>query len=202
MIAIIDNYDSFTYNIYQMLGEFGANVKVFRNDAVTCKELGQLKPEKIIISPGPGFPDTAGISMQVVKEFYRQIPILGICLGHQSIVQAFGGKIIHAPHVMHGKVSLLNVRKIGPLFHGVSESPRVGRYHSLVADPAGFPDELEITSVAEDDLIMSVSHRNFPVHGIQFHPESILTPEGAVMLKNFLKIEKQGRYPDAKAINR
>lgn len=188
MIAIIDNFDSFTYNIYQILGELGAKVEVFRNDAISTQKLKELAPKKIIISPGPGYPDDAGISMEIIQEFYKNIPILGICLGHQSIVQVFGGKIIHAPAVMHGKTSVLQITNPCPLLQGIGAKPVVGRYHSLVADASNMPAVLRVTSQTEDGVIMSIHHVKYPLFGIQFHPESVLTPEGKRILANFIQL--------------
>ncbi len=191
MILVIDNFDSFTYNIYQLLGGIGAEMCVRRNNEIDCRQIEALKPEGIIISPGPGYPKDAGISKQVITEFYRAVPILGICLGHQSIVEVFGGKIQRAPVAMHGKTSELISEGSCPLWNGVSKRPLVGRYHSLAAAPDEIPAELLVTSRTEDGVVMSVRHREFPVFGIQFHPESVLTPEGEQFLSNFLDIVKE-----------
>ena len=190
MLVMIDNYDSFTYNLVQYLGELGAEVKVFRNDGVTVEELKAMKPERIMISPGPCTPNEAGISMDVIRSFAGEVPILGVCLGHQSIGQVYGGDIVHAREIMHGKTSL--VYHTGKyVFKGLSNPYTATRYHSLVIDKNTIPDCLEITAwtQTEDgkvDEIMGVKHKQLDVEGVQFHPESILTEHGHGLLKNFL----------------
>lgn len=191
MLLMIDNYDSFTYNVVQYLGELKADVKVVRNDAITLAEIEQLAPEKIVISPGPCTPDEAGISMAVIKHFAGVIPMLGICLGHQSIGQAFGGKIIRASKVMHGKTSLIHHTDSG-VFSGLSNPFVATRYHSLVIDKTSLPDCLEITAWTENadgsmEEIMGVRHKELAIEGVQFHPESILTQHGHDLLNNFLQ---------------
>ena len=192
MILMIDNYDSFTYNIVQYLGELGADVEVFRNDEITCEEIKKLKPNKIVISPGPCTPNEAGISLEVINSFSGQIPLLGICLGHQSIGQAFGGNIIRARKVMHGKTSLIHHDGRG-IFSDLPNPFEATRYHSLVIDKKTVPDNLELTAwtAHEDgsvDEIMGVKHKNLAIEGVQFHPESILSESGHALLNNFLKM--------------
>ena len=190
MLVMIDNYDSFTYNLVQYLGELGANVKVFRNDGVTLDELKAMKPERIMISPGPCTPNEAGISMDVIRAFAGEVPILGVCLGHQCIGQVYGGDIVHAREIMHGKTSL--VHHTGKyVFTGLANPYTATRYHSLVIDKSTIPECLEITAWTETadgemDEIMGVKHRELEVEGVQFHPESILTEYGHSLLKNFL----------------
>ena len=191
MLLMIDNYDSFTYNLVQYLGELGADVRVFRNDRITIDAIERLAPEKIVISPGPCTPNEAGVSVETIKTFSGQIPVLGVCLGHQSIGQAFGGKIVHAGKIMHGKTSLIFHRDEG-VFRGLASPLEATRYHSLVIEKQSLPDCLEITAWTVDtdgevDEIMGVRHRELKVEGVQFHPESILTLHGHDMLKNFLE---------------
>jgi len=186
MLLMIDNYDSFTYNLVQYLGELGEDVKVCRNDEITLEGVDRLKPEKIVISPGPCTPNEAGISVPLVKAFAGRIPILGVCLGHQSIGQAFGGKIVHAKQLMHGKTSAIHHDKRG-VFRGLPEDFTATRYHSLVIERSSLPDELEITAWTDDGEIMGVRHRQLAVEGVQFHPESILTEHGHQLLRNFLE---------------
>lgn len=186
MIVIIDNYDSFTYNLYQMIGELNPAIEVFRNDALSVSDLVRINPSHIIISPGPGYPRDAGISIQVVKELAGTVPILGVCLGHQGICEAYGAQIRHAKALMHGKASMIEVVCDDPLFAGLPTQIRVGRYHSLAADPATLPEVLQVTAIADDGEIQAVRHRSHPVFGVQFHPESVLTPQGRVILSNFL----------------
>ncbi len=188
MLLIIDNYDSFTYNLVQYLGELGAEMKVCRNDEVTVDEIErELKPEKIMISPGPGTPDDAGITLEVIGRFAEKLPILGVCLGHQAIGQHFGGKVVRAPEPVHGKpVDVLNDGKT--IFEGIPPSFKAGRYHSLIVDRNDLPDELEISAESPEGLIMAMRHRRLPVEGVQFHPESILTEHGKTLLRNFLNI--------------
>jgi anthranilate synthase/aminodeoxychorismate synthase-like glutamine amidotransferase len=185
MLLVIDNYDSFTYNLVQYLGELGQELKVFRNDKITIAEIEKLKPKKIVISPGPGRPKDAGISEEVIKNLGPKIPILGVCLGHQAIGEVFGGKIVHAPTLMHGKTS--EIWHDGKtVFKKIPNPFLATRYHSLVIDPKSLPKELEISAWTKDKVIMGVRHKKFPIEGIQFHPESILTKEGKNILKNFL----------------
>ncbi len=187
MICVIDNYDSFTYNLVQYLGELGAEVHVVRNDAASVEEVAASKPERIVISPGPGRPEDAGITMDVVRELGERTPILGVCLGHQAIGAAFGGRVVRAGVPMHGKTSLIEHNGRG-VFSGMSDSFAASRYHSLVVAEEGLPDDLEVTArTREDRIIMGLRHRRWPVHGVQFHPESILTGEGHKLLRNFLE---------------
>ncbi len=190
MILMIDNYDSFTYNLVQYLGELGAQVKVLRNDQVEVDEIEALAPERIVISPGPCTPNEAGISLEVVRRFAATVPLLGVCLGHQTIGQAFGGRIVHAREIMHGKTSLVHHTGQG-VFRGLPIPFEATRYHSLVIDKAQVPKCLEVTAWTETasgglDEIMGVRHREYPVQGVQFHPESILTRQGHDLLRNFL----------------
>jgi anthranilate synthase component 2 len=190
MLLMIDNYDSFTYNLVQYLGELGADVRVFRNDRIGLAEITALGPEHIVISPGPCTPNEAGISVQVIEHFSGKVPILGVCLGHQAIGQAFGGRVVHAGAVMHGKTSPIHHRGAG-VFHGLADPFQATRYHSLVIDREGLPDCLEITAWTETpqgeiDEIMGVRHRHLRVAGVQFHPESIMTEHGHALLRNFL----------------
>ncbi len=191
MLLMIDNYDSFTYNLVQYFGELGVDVKVARNDEITLTEIEKLAPEYIVVSPGPCTPDKAGISIEAINTFSGKIPLLGVCLGHQSIGQAFGGKIIHAKKIMHGKTS--KVHHHGKhVFKDISNPVEVTRYHSLVIDNVSLPDCLEITAWTENDKgeldeIMGVRHKELNVEGVQFHPESILTEQGHLMLKNFMQ---------------
>jgi anthranilate synthase/aminodeoxychorismate synthase-like glutamine amidotransferase len=185
MILLIDNYDSFTYNLYQYLGEMGKKVKVLRNDKTTLDEIKALRPERIIISPGPGDPRDAGISCNVIKKFGEKIPVLGVCLGHQCIGYVFGGSIVKAPTLMHGKTSLVYHDKKG-IFKDIPNPFPATRYHSLVVSRKEFPSCLTVTAHADKGVIMGLRHKKFPVYGVQFHPESILTKEGKTLLKNFL----------------
>lgn len=189
MILLIDNYDSFTYNICQMIGALNPDIRVCRNDALTLADLRRLQPEQIIFSPGPGYPGQAGLMLRMIQEFYPTIPMLGICLGHQGIAEAFGGKIIEAPEPVHGKQDLINLNQDCPLFSGQSPEMPVGRYHSLVVDPASLPSCLKVTARHATGLIMGIQHRVYPVFGLQFHPESILTPGGQAILQAFLAIK-------------
>ncbi len=185
MILVIDNYDSFTYNLVQYLGELGARLEVYRNDRITLEEVEGLAPEKIVVSPGPCTPNKAGISVDLVRTFAHRLPILGVCLGHQAVGQAFGGKVVGAPTIMHGKVS--EIRHDGrTIFRGLSQPFVATRYHSLVVQRACLPDCLEVSAETEDGTVMGLRHLDFPVEGVQFHPESILTVEGKHLLKNFL----------------
>jgi para-aminobenzoate synthetase component 2 len=185
MILLIDNYDSFTYNLYHYLGELGADVKVFRNNKITLDEIARLKPEKIVISPGPCTPKEAGISCETILRFGERVPILGVCLGHQAIGAAYGGVIVRAPSIMHGKLSDVT-HDAQTIFRDVKSPFAAMRYHSLVIDPKSLPADLTVTARTADGVIMAVRHKKFPVEGVQFHPESILAEEGKKLLKNFL----------------
>lgn len=187
MLLVIDNYDSFTYNLVQYLGELGAEMKVFRNDEITVEEIEALHPEKILISPGPGTPDGAGISLAVLEAFAGRLPILGVCLGHQAIGQIFGGRVIRAPEPVHGKpVEVTHDGKT--IFRGVDQPFAAGRYHSLVVEKEGLPDCLEVSATSPNGLIMGLRHKEHKIEGVQFHPESILTGEGKKLLQNFLEL--------------
>ncbi len=187
MFVLIDNYDSFTYNLYHCLGEIGADVEVFRNDEISVDELRAKNPEGIILSPGPCTPDDAGICMEIIEKLGKNTPILGVCLGHQSIGQVYGGKVIRAPYLMHGKVSpIIHAGKT--IFAGIKSPFNSTRYHSLIVEKESFPDCLEITAETEDGIIMGISHKIHPVHGVQFHPESIASENGHDILKNFIAI--------------
>lgn len=191
MILIIDNYDSFTYNLVHIVAEYTDDYKVVRNDAITIEEVKELNPDKILISPGPGRPANAGITESVIKEFGADTPILGVCLGHQAIGEVFGGKVVHAPKLMHGKTSTIE-HDGKSVFENIPDNFIATRYHSLVLDPDQIPDELEISAHSEDGVIMGLRHRKYPIEGIQFHPESILTKEGPQLIKNWvLKNEKK-----------
>jgi anthranilate synthase component 2 len=187
MFALIDNYDSFTYNLYHFLGELGAEVKVWRNDAITVDELLAMNPQGVILSPGPCDPDQAGICLEMVKRGAGRLPILGVCLGHQAIGQAFGGKVVRGPKPMHGKVSEVSHKGAG-VFEGLPNNFEATRYHSLVVAREGLPDCLEVTAETADGMIMGMQHREHPVHGVQFHPESIASQHGHKLLGNFLRL--------------
>ena len=196
MLLMIDNYDSFTYNLVQYCGELGQEVRVERNDAISLDDIRAMAPEFIIISPGPCSPDQAGISLAVVRELAGEFPILGVCLGHQSIAQAFGGRVVHAKRVMHGKTSLIHHHG-SSVFRSLENPFTATRYHSLVAERASLPECLEITAWTEDedggfDEIMGLAHKTLAVHGVQFHPESILTEHGHALLENFFKLGRAG----------
>ena len=187
MILMIDNYDSFTYNLVQYLGILGADVEVRRNDQISLEEIETMAPERLVISPGPGVPQSAGIIIPVIQRFYRQLPILGVCLGHQAVAVSFGGRVVRAARLMHGKVSKIyhNSRDV---FRDVPDPFTATRYHSLAIERKSLPSCLEVSAEAEDGEIMGLRHRDYPVHGIQFHPESILTQEGMRILENFLTL--------------
>ncbi|RME37866.1 MAG: aminodeoxychorismate/anthranilate synthase component II [Deltaproteobacteria bacterium] len=187
MLLMIDNYDSFTYNLVQYFGELGAEVQVFRNDCIDLAEIERLAPSHLVISPGPCTPDQAGISVEAIRRFAGRIPILGVCLGHQAIGQAFGGRVVRAPYLMHGKVSDIHHDGTG-LFQGLQNPFTATRYHSLIVERESLPDCLTINAWTGDGLIMGVRHRTLPVHGVQFHPESILTCEGKSLLGRFLDL--------------
>jgi anthranilate synthase/aminodeoxychorismate synthase-like glutamine amidotransferase len=188
MLLVIDNYDSFTYNLVQYLGELGENVEVRRNNRVTVNEIeNELRPERIVISPGPGTPDDAGVSLKTIERFAGKIPLLGVCLGHQAIGQVFGGKVIRAPELMHGKASEI-CHDGQTIFAGLEDHFLAGRYHSLIVERETLPDTLEISAYTADNIIMGLRHRELKVEGVQFHPESILTVDGKKLLANFLKL--------------
>jgi anthranilate synthase/aminodeoxychorismate synthase-like glutamine amidotransferase len=188
MVLVIDNYDSFTYNLVQYLGELGATMVVRRNDEASLESLRGLGHSRVVISPGPGRPEQAGVSLDVIKEFGQRMPVLGVCLGHQAIGLGFGGEVIRAPQPIHGKTSTVEHNGKG-VFAGISTSFQAGRYHSLVVSEPTMPAELEITArTKEDNLVMGIRHRTLPIHGVQFHPESVLTNEGRRILRNFLEM--------------
>jgi anthranilate synthase component II len=186
MIVLIDNYDSFTYNVAQAFGLLGADIRVYRNDALTVKEVEAMQPSHIIISPGPGDPDDGGISLDVIRELGPRIPLFGVCLGHQCIGQAFGGKVVRAPRLMHGKTSMIYHRE-SPLFTGVPNPFEATRYHSLVVEEAELPASIKVTAFTEQGEIMALKHTEYPIVGVQFHPESILTTYGPRIMQNFLE---------------
>ncbi len=185
MILLIDNYDSFSYNLYQYLGE-SETVRVVRNDEMTVEEIRALRPDRIVLSPGPGRPEDAGVIIDVVRELGKEIPVLGVCLGHQAICAAFGATVTYAKELMHGKQSLARIDTGCPLFRGLSERTPVARYHSLAVAAETLPDCLRVTATTEDGEVMAVRHTEYPIYGVQFHPESILTPEGKKIIKNFI----------------
>ena len=187
MILVIDNYDSFTYNLVQYLGELGAEVVVYRNDAITVEGIRELQPERLLISPGPGTPDTAGVTLEAIRAFADHMPILGVCLGHQAIGQAFGGKVVRAPYLMHGKMSEI-CHDSATVFRGLPYRFRATRYHSLIVEKASLPDTLEVSATTPDGIIMGLRHRDLPVEGVQFHPESVMTEHGKSLLENFLNM--------------
>ena len=189
MIILIDNYDSFTYNLVQYLGELGANVDVHRNDQITVNQVLAAKPDGIVISPGPGTPDAAGICLELVAEAAGLMPIFGVCLGHQVIGQTFGGRVVLAPEMMHGKLSAVHHNGKG-VFHGLSDGFQAPRYHSLMVERDSLPSELEITAETEDGVIMGLQHKHHQIHGVQFHPESIASDHGHDVLRNFLDITR------------
>ncbi len=190
MIVVIDNYDSFTYNLCQYIGTERRDIRVFRNDIVTADEVLALGPSHIVLSPGPGYPSSAGICGELVKRA-GDIPILGVCLGHQAIGEAFGARIVHAPRIMHGKSDVIEIDESCPIFYGLGRTAKAGRYHSLVIDPSTLPDVLKVTAESSDGCIMGISHKTRPIYGIQFHPESVLTPRGMDMIRNFLNLRQQ-----------
>ena len=185
MLLLLDNYDSFTYNLYQYLAELGAEVVVRRNDQVTLDEIEQMQPDHIVVSPGPCTPNEAGLSCAIIATFGPRIPTLGVCLGHQSIGQVYGGRVIRAPEPMHGKTSLMYHEGQG-IFHGLPQPFEANRYHSLIVEDTTLPAELEVTARTDDGIIMGLKHRAYPVEGVQFHPESIMTSTGKDLLRNFL----------------
>lgn len=187
MILLIDNYDSFSYNLYQLAGEICDDIKVIRNDEMTVDEIRGLKPSHIILSPGPGRPENAGMIVDAVKELGKEIPLLGVCLGHQAVCLAYGATVTYAKELMHGKQSDVRFERSCLLFYGCPEVSPVARYHSLAAKRDTIPEELKITAATADGEVMAVQHKEYPVYGVQFHPESIMTPEGKNMLKNFIE---------------
>lgn len=188
MVLLIDNYDSFSYNLYQLVGSIRPDIQVVRNDAYTAEELEQMKPSHIILSPGPGKPQDAGVCEDVVRHFKGKVPILGVCLGHQAICEVFGATVSYAKELMHGKMSVVKLREGCKLFQGIGAEAEVARYHSLIALKDTIPDCLEITAVTEDGEIMAVQHKEYEIFGLQFHPESVLTPDGRSMVESFLEI--------------
>lgn len=191
MILLIDNYDSFSYNLYQMLGEIISDIEVFRNDELDLSKIKDLNPDCIIISPGPGKPSDSGISMDIVRKFFRDIPILGICLGHQCIYEGFGGEVTYSKRLVHGKSSNIEIDNENPIFFNLENQITAGRYHSLSGLESSFPNDFSIIAKSkDDDEIMAIVHNDYPIYGLQFHPESILTPEGSIILKNFLNLVK------------
>jgi anthranilate synthase/aminodeoxychorismate synthase-like glutamine amidotransferase len=192
MLLMIDNYDSFTYNLVQYFGELGEEIEVFRNDKISTPEIEKLNPEMLVISPGPGTPKDAGVSLDMINHFKGKIPILGVCLGHQCIGEVFGGKIVSAPRLMHGKTSFIH-HDGKDIFQGLSNPFEATRYHSLIIEKKSVPDCLEITAWTDKNEIMGVKHKSYLVIGVQFHPESILTKEGKQLLKNFLNLSQKGK---------
>ena len=186
MIILIDNYDSFSYNLYQLIGEIEPGIKVIRNDEMTVEEIINLNPDRIILSPGPGRPEDAGIIIEVARTLGKDIPVLGVCLGHQAICAAFGATVTYAKELMHGKQSSVKFDTDCPLFKGCPEISPVARYHSLAADAKTIPECLKITAITTDGEIMAVQHKEYPIYGVQFHPESIMTPDGKQMIRNFI----------------
>ena len=192
MIVLIDNYDSFTYNLVQYIGALEPDIRVIRNDACTPEEIEAMKPDAIVISPGPGKPSEAGICIEAIRYFKDKVPILGVCLGHQAICEAFGGTVSYAKELMHGKSSMAQIREVSPLFQNIGTKMQVARYHSLAAIRESLPEELKVTAETDDGEVMAVEHRDYPVYGLQFHPESVLTPKGMTLIENFLNIAKGG----------
>ncbi|MEK6320506.1 MAG: aminodeoxychorismate/anthranilate synthase component II [Acidobacteriota bacterium] len=187
MILVIDNYDSFTYNLVQYLGELGGDLQVYRNDAITLEQMGRLRPERLVISPGPGVPADAGVSIPAIREFAGKIPILGVCLGNQAIGVAFGGRVVRASYLMHGKTSEICHDSL-TIFRGLPYRFQATRYHSLIVEKESLPESLEVSATTRDGLIMGLRHRMYPVEGVQFHPESVMTEHGKKLLENFLKL--------------
>ena len=187
MILLIDNYDSFSYNLFQLVGQIEPDIRVIRNDEMSVEEIRELNPDRIILSPGPGRPEQAGIIIEVVRALGKDIPILGVCLGHQAICAAFGATVTYAKRLMHGKQSEVRLDVSCPLFRGCPDTVLVARYHSLAADADTLPETLKVTALTTDGEVMAVMHRDHPIYGVQFHPESIMTPDGKQMLRNFIK---------------
>ncbi len=196
MICLIDNYDSFSYNLYQLLGSIEPDVRVIRNDGLTVGELQALSPDAVVLSPGPGRPADAGICEDVVRSLTGRVPILGVCLGHQAIVEAFGGVVTYASAIMHGKASRVTLDPGCELFRGIESPTTVARYHSLAADAASMPQCLRVTATTDDGEVMAVRHVDAPTFGVQFHPESVMTPEGSAMARNFLDVVDRWRSGD------
>ncbi|MCD8197019.1 MAG: aminodeoxychorismate/anthranilate synthase component II [Lachnospiraceae bacterium] len=194
MILLIDNYDSFSYNLYQLIGMINPDIRVIRNDAMNVEEIRGLSPERIILSPGPGYPKDAGVCIEVARELGKEIPILGVCLGHQAICEAFGATISHARRLMHGKQSQVRLDTDCPLFRGMKEIIPVARYHSLAAIRETLPDVLKTTAQTEDGEVMAVQHRDYPIYGVQFHPESVLTPDRQEIFRNFVTIQNRSSH--------
>lgn len=193
MIVLIDNYDSFSYNLYQLIGSVEPDIKVVRNDAYTVEEIEAMKPEAIILSPGPGKPSDAGICIEAIRYFAGRVPIFGVCLGHQAICEAFGATVSYAKELMHGKQK--EIRQIGEnqLFQGLPETFLAARYHSLAALKTSLPEELKVTAESEDGEVMAVEHTKYPIYGVQFHPESVMTPDGKIMIENFMDVVRGGK---------
>ena len=196
MILLIDNYDSFSYNVYQLIGSIYSDIQVIRNDEYTISQIEQMKPEALIISPGPKKPKDAGICIEAIRYFYDKIPILGICLGHQSIYEAFGGVVSYAKELMHGKQTDIYIVDESPLWKGLDEPFPAARYHSLSAKESTCPKCLKIIAKSNDGEIMAIEHRNYPVYGLQFHPESVMTPQGNIIIENFIEKVKGGNKND------
>lgn len=186
MILIIDNYDSFTFNLYQYVGTLNSDVKVYRNDALSVKEIAELNPQRIILSPGPGYPEDAGVCEELLKELPWLCPILGVCLGHQAIGEVFGGRVVPAPELVHGKQSLIKTDTACKLFKELPQEIEAARYHSLIVEKESLPECLKITAQTADSEIMALKHRDYEIYGVQFHPESVMTPDGMKILANFL----------------
>ena len=193
MILLIDNYDSFSYNLYQLIGSVNPDIQVVRNDEISLGEIEKLIPEAIVLSPGPGRPEEAGICIPVIKEFAGKIPILGVCLGHQAICEAFGGTVSYAKELMHGKQKEIHQIGENQLFQGLPETFPAARYHSLAALKEELPEELKVTAESEDGEVMAVEHTKYPIYGVQFHPESVMTPDGKIMIENFMDVIRGGR---------
>lgn len=188
MVLLIDNYDSFTYNLVQLVGSIGSDIRVIRNDELNVEEIRRLRPSHIILSPGPGYPKDAGICEEVIMQLKEEVPILGICLGHQAICEAFGARITHAKHLIHGKQSNIHIANGAAIFHGLAPLIQAARYHSLIAEKDSLPDDLLVIAEDDEGEIMAVQHRYYEIYGLQFHPESILTSCGEAIMRNFLKI--------------
>ncbi len=187
MILLIDNYDSFSYNLYQQIGKFYSDIVVVRNDMITVEQIEKSNPYAIILSPGPNRPENAGICIQAIQKLHQEIPILGVCLGHQAIFEAFGGTVSYAKKIMHGKTSIIKIENKSKLFQHCNITMQVARYHSLVAIKQTLPDVLRVTAETDDGEIMAIEHKTFPIYGVQFHPESVMTPEGDTIIQNFLE---------------
>ena len=193
MIVLIDNYDSFSYNLYQLIGSVEPDVKVVRNDAYTVEEIEAMKPEAIILSPGPGKPSDAGICIEAIRYFAGKVPVFGVCLGHQAICEAFGGTVSYAKELIHGKQKEIHQIGENQLFQGLPETFPAARYHSLAALKEKLPEELKVTAESEDGEVMAVEHTKYPIYGVQFHPESVMTPDGKIMIENFMDVVRGGR---------